>query len=138
MAEIHLWLYPLNYRLLKLQYDMVVAGLTMHRYCWVRVIAGATKQTNNNKIISCVRNEIEKINKYITWELCWSICGMCSISLKFGALLICGVEIFKFLGRRHNDTAQAARKNVAENAQSIKTSKTVPWNTVNYLNRKNK
>lgn len=38
-----------------------------------------------------------------------------------------GAGIFIVRGRRHNDTVQAATKNVAENAQKIKISKPLPW-----------
>lgn len=48
----------------------------------------------------------------------------------------CGGGMFKVRGRRHNDTVQAATKNVAENAQKIKISKPLPWKANNWKRTK--
>lgn len=49
-----------------------------------------------------------------------------------------GAGIFIVRGRRHNDTVQAATKNVAENAQKIKISKPLPWNADDFPMEKNR
>lgn len=38
-----------------------------------------------------------------------------------------------FRGRRHIDMVHAAIKNDAENAQKMRTSRPVPWKTVNHI-----
>lgn len=47
-----------------------------------------------------------------------------------------GAGIFIVRGRRHNDTVQAATKNVAENAQKIKISKPLPWKADDFTMKK--